>query len=476
MTQLLSARRKSMSRAHVAFLAGIGVVALCGSAAPQARETPAAVKDPISPADCLKDKRKAFECQLLGLRYASGENVPQDEARAIGLFDAACRAGLTMSCGLQGWHLLRRQQGPDDVKRGEQLLDRGCKEGALVACDMLGRAYADGIGVARDVPKGAKLLGKTCDAGFAPACAGLAELLAAGDGIPRDVERAKALMGNVCAHGSARACETGCDWGDVSACVALGNQLAQGKDPDATRIDRAYERACSGGAVDGCFYLGLRTADAAQALRLFESACSLDDALGCFAVAQSYHVGRGVAVDLARAAGLYAKACDKDLSAACRALGGMYARGELGSGETAKGQAYFVKACGEDIECRAILANGRIPSAWGGSLEALRPRETVTRVEGPVRVGGAIREPRKTKDVSPTYPPIARMARIQGTVSLECTISPRGDVTDVKVVNSIPLLDEPAARAARQWRYAPTLIDGMPVPVIMTVTVNFKIR
>ncbi len=58
---------------------------------------------------------------------------------------------------------------------------------------------------------------------------------------------------------------------------------------------------------------------------------------------------------------------------------------------------------------------------------------------------------------------------------LECTIGVDGRVEDVKVLRSVPLLDAAAVDAVRQWVYTPTLLNGVPVPVIMTVTVNFKL-
>jgi len=73
-------------------------------------------------------------------------------------------------------------------------------------------------------------------------------------------------------------------------------------------------------------------------------------------------------------------------------------------------------------------------------------------------------------------PDIAKQARVQGVLILECTISPQGRVTDVKVLRGIPLLDEAAKEAVRQWVYTPTLLNGVPVPVIMTVTVNFRLQ
>ena len=89
--------------------------------------------------------------------------------------------------------------------------------------------------------------------------------------------------------------------------------------------------------------------------------------------------------------------------------------------------------------------------------------------------GGQIKEPKKLKNVAPVYPDIAKQARVQGVVILECTISPQGKVTDVKVLRGIPLLDAAAIEAVKQWVYTPTLLNGVPVPVIMTVTVNFKL-
>jgi TonB family protein len=93
----------------------------------------------------------------------------------------------------------------------------------------------------------------------------------------------------------------------------------------------------------------------------------------------------------------------------------------------------------------------------------------------PLRVGGTIREPKKLKNVAPGYPPAALRARVQGTVILECLIGADGRVARVKVLRGVPLLDEAAMEAVRQWEYEPTQVNGVPVPVIMTVTVNFKL-
>jgi protein TonB len=94
----------------------------------------------------------------------------------------------------------------------------------------------------------------------------------------------------------------------------------------------------------------------------------------------------------------------------------------------------------------------------------------------PVRVGGNIKPPTKIKNVPPVYPPIAQSARVQGVVIIEATIGPNGRVTDARVLRSIPLLDQAALDAVKQWEFTPTLLNGVPVPVIMTVTVNFTLQ
>jgi protein TonB len=93
----------------------------------------------------------------------------------------------------------------------------------------------------------------------------------------------------------------------------------------------------------------------------------------------------------------------------------------------------------------------------------------------PVRVGGSIRVPTKTHTAEPVYPPTARAAGVQGVIILEVVIGVDGAVANARVLRSIPLLDQAALDAVRQWRYEPTLLNGVPTPVIMTVTVNFAL-
>ena len=97
-------------------------------------------------------------------------------------------------------------------------------------------------------------------------------------------------------------------------------------------------------------------------------------------------------------------------------------------------------------------------------------------IKKPVPTGGDIRPPAKTKHVAPIYPPLARQNRVQGTVILEAVISEEGRVRDLRVLRSIPLLENAAMDAVRQWEFTPTLLNGQRVPVLMTVTVAFVLN
>jgi protein TonB len=94
---------------------------------------------------------------------------------------------------------------------------------------------------------------------------------------------------------------------------------------------------------------------------------------------------------------------------------------------------------------------------------------------GPVRVGGNVRPPMQTKRVAPIYPEVAKVARVQGVVIIELTLDETGHASDARILRSIPLLDQAALDAVRQWEYTPTLLNGVPVSIVMTVTVQFTL-
>ena len=95
-----------------------------------------------------------------------------------------------------------------------------------------------------------------------------------------------------------------------------------------------------------------------------------------------------------------------------------------------------------------------------------------------VRVGGNIRPPRKLKDVKPIYPESMQEAGVEGTVSIDAVIGRDGSVSAARVTSAQvhPDLASAALDAVRQWKFEPTLLNGGPVEVVMTVSVSFTLE
>ncbi|HXG33087.1 MAG TPA: energy transducer TonB [Bryobacteraceae bacterium] len=92
-----------------------------------------------------------------------------------------------------------------------------------------------------------------------------------------------------------------------------------------------------------------------------------------------------------------------------------------------------------------------------------------------IRVGGNVQQAKLIRQVKPVYPPLARQARIQGTVRLTAIIARDGTIQELQVVSGHPLLVPAALEAVKQWVYQPTLLNGEPVEVITQIDVNFTL-
>jgi TonB family protein len=124
---------------------------------------------------------------------------------------------------------------------------------------------------------------------------------------------------------------------------------------------------------------------------------------------------------------------------------------------------------------RALLWSAVVCGCLVGEVGLISEAVAQPVMTAPVRVGGNIRPPTKIRDVRPVYPAEALGARVAGIVILEITIDAGGSVTDARVLRGVPMLNDAALDAVKQWQYTPTLLNGTPVPVIMTVTVNFSL-
>jgi len=129
----------------------------------------------------------------------------------------------------------------------------------------------------------------------------------------------------------------------------------------------------------------------------------------------------------------------------------------------------------------SITVLGAIAGSGSGAsllLEGEGGRAVIlpTPPQAPIRAGDLVRVPVKIVDVAPVYPPLAIRARVAGVVTIDAVIGVDGRVTEARVLRSTALLDNAALDAVRQWRYTPTLLNGVAVPVILTVRVNFALK
>jgi TonB family protein len=170
-----------------------------------------------------------------------------------------------------------------------------------------------------------------------------------------------------------------------------------------------------------------------------------------------------------------------------------FARDVLGmAATTAFSQAQQAAAAGRGeapvsvASDREVLAFVRLKPGAIGYVSATAPvqgvkvvalgrasdRGTETALEA-LPVGGPVRAPVKVVDVRPLYPQLAKQTRAHGMVEIDIIVSPTGDVEQAHVTRSVPLLDKAALDAVRKWKYAPTVVNGIAVPVKMSVGVSF---
>jgi periplasmic protein TonB len=113
-----------------------------------------------------------------------------------------------------------------------------------------------------------------------------------------------------------------------------------------------------------------------------------------------------------------------------------------------------------------IVGDGIGDGSGEPGVDPTIPRRAGVDVTPPLRIGGA----------QPVYPELGKAVRTGARVVIECTIDPSGRVVNAVVTRGHPLFDAAALDAVRTWTYRPTLIGGVPVAVLMTVTVNFTLR
>jgi protein TonB len=118
---------------------------------------------------------------------------------------------------------------------------------------------------------------------------------------------------------------------------------------------------------------------------------------------------------------------------------------------------------------------GSVPSAAPPPPPPPQKKEEKPVTPQRIRVGGNVQSASLVKQTRPVYPPLAKQARISGTVKLSAVISKDGTIQELTVVSGHPLLAPAALEAVKQWVYKPTLLNGEPVEVSTTIDVNFTL-
>src|SRR5271168_4000626 len=123
------------------------------------------------------------------------------------------------------------------------------------------------------------------------------------------------------------------------------------------------------------------------------------------------------------------------------------------------------------------VAGGSIGGVLGGVMGGIGAAPPPPKVAAPSRItrGGNVQAAQLINRVTPSYPPLARQTRISGTVRLHAIIGKDGSVQSLTLESGHPLLVQSALDAVRQWRYRPTLLNGVPVEVDTTIDVIFSL-
>jgi len=123
---------------------------------------------------------------------------------------------------------------------------------------------------------------------------------------------------------------------------------------------------------------------------------------------------------------------------------------------------------------------GGVPGGVGDVLGGIAsgpppPPPAVERPKGPIRITSGMKEPTLLYEPPVVYSPVARMAHVEGTVVIEAIIDEQGNVTQVHFISGPAMLVQSAMKAVAERRYAPTILDGQPVAIRLTVKVDYKL-
>jgi len=209
------------------------------------------------------------------------------------------------------------------------------------------------------------------------------------------------------------------------------------------------------------------------------------DAEAQFALGLMYKHGFGVLQDDDEAVKWFHKAAEQgDVNAQCM-LGSIYGEGKGISQDYVQAHmwlnlcAFAAKGKEQDTgaKIRDEIAKNMTPQQIDEAQQLASEWKPVTPVHKsfPKQIGVNVLKSRLIKRVEPKYPEAAKRQRISGMVILVVTVDEGGNVTNIRATRGHDLLIDAAVEAVKQWKYSPTLLEGEPIPVTATVTVNFVV-
>jgi uncharacterized protein len=275
---------------------------------------------PGNASDCEEQCKRgsSTSCALFARMLQLGRGTKQDLARALTLYDGACKAGAMPACGRLG-ELLVAAKHPDE---GVTLMKRSCEGGWVDGCNLLG-TYLTASGQAGKVDVFA-LFKRSCAGGAAEGCWSLGTLFQEGVGVRKNDADALGYF------------SLACDGGARLGCASYAKAIDEGRGTTSDPIKAAsvLQSSCERGFSDSCSALGAMyfqghgvSKDVAKGVSLLQRACDSEDRGSCFVLGQRFANGIGVTADSARASTLYERACEGGIDLACRAAIDLRGRG-----------------------------------------------------------------------------------------------------------------------------------------------------
>jgi protein TonB len=121
------------------------------------------------------------------------------------------------------------------------------------------------------------------------------------------------------------------------------------------------------------------------------------------------------------------------------------------------------------------IPGGQMGGVIGGIISSTRIAIPKVATPQRIRVSQGVSTGLLVRKIQPNYPPLARQARIQGTVVLQAVISKNGSIENLRLVSGHPMLAPSALDAVKQWKYKPYFLNGEPVEVETQITVIFSL-